>query len=232
VSSTSYKTWRSLVHTERGHYNLRVSTLRGLLEVAFAQRRWLTPNSSPSNARFNHDEPNLWSLVSSYKKCHPCELGLKLSFVRSWCRRLQKRLARDITAQPVAMDVWKFLHVGLLLWRCCPFWGARLPLVLWYDTKFLVPRLLNQKAIWGLNETSFTLVLAACRDKASFALFVATCKRDCVRYHFTAGHANTPYRRKDYCHIRLPSDIARSSARSRVLSLLSCVARSSLPLWY
>jgi hypothetical protein len=39
--------------------------LVGLLEVAFAWRWRLAPNCSPSKERFNPDEPNLQSLMSS-----------------------------------------------------------------------------------------------------------------------------------------------------------------------
>jgi hypothetical protein len=38
--------------------NLR-SQVVGLLKVTFAQRRRFAPNSSPSEATFNPDEPNL-----------------------------------------------------------------------------------------------------------------------------------------------------------------------------
>jgi hypothetical protein len=182
----------------------------------------LTPNSSPSKSRLNPDEPKLQSLASSYQKRPPRKFELKLSFVRYWCRCLQQRLTRDITAQPVMVDVRWYLHAGLPVMRRCSFWGARLPLVWRYGTKFLLPCLSNQKAIWGLNKTSFTLVLASCEDEASFALVVATCKRACAWYRFTAGHGNTPYACKEYYHKRLPSDIARSSARSGALTILRC----------
>jgi hypothetical protein len=61
--------------------------LRGLLKVDFTWRRRLAPNSSPSKAIFNPDESNLWAL---YRKRHPRELGLKLSFDH-YCRYLQKK---------------------------------------------------------------------------------------------------------------------------------------------
>jgi hypothetical protein len=37
----------------------RGPNVQGLLEVAFTWRRRVAPNSSPSKARFNPDEPNL-----------------------------------------------------------------------------------------------------------------------------------------------------------------------------
>jgi hypothetical protein len=55
--------------------------LVGSLEVALTWRRRLAPNSSPSKARFNPNEPNLRSLASSVSKESPPRVGVEASSV-------------------------------------------------------------------------------------------------------------------------------------------------------
>jgi hypothetical protein len=97
---TSCKTWQIILRVDI--INLR-SQLAGLLEVSFTQRRRLAANSNPSNARFNPDEPNLWSLTSPLPKVSPPWVGVETELHSLLLSLFAKRLTRNIILQLVML---------------------------------------------------------------------------------------------------------------------------------
>jgi hypothetical protein len=115
------------------------------LEVAFAWRWKLAPNSSPSNTRFNPDESNLWSLTSSLPKVWPSRIGVETERHSLLLLLFAKRLACDITVELVMVIPLTFvrsittpgytmiLRVYLHgLWRCPLRCAALFSLTIWY----------------------------------------------------------------------------------------------------
>jgi hypothetical protein len=83
------------------------------------------PNSSPSKAKLNPDEPNLWLTVSSLPKASPPWVGvemklllLSLCFVKKSCTWYHR------TTGPGGCAA--ILCVGLTVLGHCHFWGALL----------------------------------------------------------------------------------------------------------
>jgi hypothetical protein len=105
---------------------------RGLPEVAFIRRWRLTPNSSPSKAWLNPDEPNLWLSVSSLLKASPPWVGVEaklFAYVIVFCKKVCTRY-RCITHRDGCVTI---LPGGLMVLRRCRLWGV----LLFCNTHFL-----------------------------------------------------------------------------------------------
>jgi hypothetical protein len=107
---------------------------RGLLEVAFAFSRRLSPNSSPSKVRLNPDEPNLWLSANSALKASPPRVGVEV-----------KLLAFIIVLCKMACAIYH--HATLIVVRWCSFYVA-LPFWVWrYGTKAMLCPYRNRKSV-------------------------------------------------------------------------------------
>jgi hypothetical protein len=102
-SFTPCKTWPIILTDIRRCFESWAPASGGCLRWPFAQRRRLTPNSSPSEVRFNPDEPNLRPPVSSLPKLSPPRVGVESKHVSLLLSSFAKRLARGIAVQLVTV---------------------------------------------------------------------------------------------------------------------------------